>query len=169
MSGPSASAQAVIDALRDRGASLVTAESLTGGLLCATLVDVAGASEVVRGSVVAYAADLKTSLLGVPEETLSRVGTVAAETAIAMAAGARDRLGSTFGLATTGVAGPDGTEGKPVGTAFVAVVGPAVAEVRRLQLSGDRADIRSGAAAGALALLREVLERESPVVPESTG
>lgn len=157
MSATSASAQAVIDALRARRSTLATAESLTGGLLCATLVGVSGASDVVRGGVVAYSTDLKVSLLGVSAEVIAAAGTVAAQTAVAMATGVRDRLGSTFGLATTGVAGPDAFEGKPVGTTFVAVAGPGVGEVRSLQLSGDRADIRSGAVAGALALLGEVL------------
>lgn len=164
MSTPSAAAVAVIDALRARTATVACAESLTGGSLCATLVSVPGASEVVRGGVVAYAADLKTTLLGIPAETLTRVGTVAADTAVAMATGARDRLGSTFGLATTGVAGPDRSEGKPVGLVFVALAGPGGTEVRSHQLAGDRAGIRNGAIADALALLREVLERESTVV-----
>ena len=169
MNAASGSAQQILDALRARGATLATAESLTGGLLCATLVDMPGASDVVRGGVVAYTADLKASVLGVPEDLLARAGTVHADTAAAMACGVRDRLGGDYGLSTTGVAGPDPAEGKPVGLVYVAVAGPGVAEVRRLELSGDRVAIRRGAAAGALALLWEVLQRGSRVVAESAG
>ena len=103
---PTPEAFAVIDALREQGGTVATAESLTGGLLCATLVGVPGASDVVRGGVVAYAADLKASLLGVPQELVDEVGTVADQTAAAMAQGVRERLGARYGLATTGVAGP---------------------------------------------------------------
>jgi len=143
--------------LRDRGATVSTAESLTAGLLCATMVEVAGASDVVRGGVVAYAADLKASLLGVPEALLARVGTVHADTALAMAAGVRDRLGSDYALATTGVAGPEPAEDKPVGLVYVAIAGPGVRQVRRLQLDGDRDTVRAGAVEAALELVPEVL------------
>jgi nicotinamide-nucleotide amidase len=155
-----ATAQAVVDALRERGATAATAESLTGGLLCATLVAVSGASDVIRGGVVAYAADLKASLLGVPPELLERVGTVDEQTAVAMARGVRERLGSRHGVATTGVAGPEPAEDKPVGLVFVAVAGPAEAAVRRLDLAGEREDIRAGAVEGALALLLDRLRAD---------
>lgn len=147
----------VVAALRDHTATVSTAESLTAGMLCATLVDVPGASEVVRGGIVAYSADLKAELLGVPEDLLARVGTVDAETAAAMATGGRRRLGSSFAVATTGVAGPDPVEGKPVGLVFVAVAGPGGCDTRRLRVRGDRAAVRAGAVRGALDLLLDAL------------
>jgi len=150
---PPPEAYAVVDALREQGATVATAESLTGGLLCATLVDVPGASDVVRGGVVAYAADLKASLLGVPEDLLDRLGTVDSQTAAAMARGVRERLGARYGLATTGVAGPDPAEGKPVGLVFVAVAAPDAVEIRELRVAGGREEVRAGAVVGALALL----------------
>jgi nicotinamide-nucleotide amidase len=107
-----AAAEAV-DALRAAKATVATAESLTGGLVCATLVSVPGASDVVRGGVVAYAAEVKIAALGVPEVLVAERGTVDADVAAAMAAGVRDRLGATYGVSTTGVAGPGPSEGKP--------------------------------------------------------
>jgi len=156
---PTGTAIAVVDALRRQGRTVATAESLTGGLLCATLVSVPGASDVVRGGIVAYAADLKASLLDVPQALLAEVGAVDRATAVSMAQGVRERVGSSYGVATTGVAGPDPAEGKPVGLVFVAVAGPSGVEVRELQLAGERADIRAGAVDAALGLLMSALER----------
>ncbi len=102
----------VVDALRSADATVATAESLTGGLLCATLVSVSGASDVVRGGVVAYAPELKAELLGVDADLIAEQGTVTPEVAVAMAVGVRDRLGATYGLSTTGVAGPGPSEGQ---------------------------------------------------------
>lgn len=147
----------VVAALRQRSESVAMAESLTGGSLCSALVAIAGSSEVVRGGIVAYAPDLKTALLGVPAELIDRVGTVSAETAAAMAHGGRRRLASTYGLATTGVAGPEPVEGKPVGLVFCACAGPRGVRVRRLELSGDRTAVRTAAVAAGLALLGEWL------------
>ncbi len=150
-------AAAVVAQLRRHGRTVAAAESLTGGLLCAALVAVPGASDVVRGGLVAYAADLKASLLDVSADLLERVGTVAVETAEAMAEGARHRFGADIGVATTGVAGPDQVEGKPVGLAFVALAGHDGSQLRRLQLEGDREAVRLGAVNGALTLLLEAL------------
>lgn len=133
------------------------AESLTGGAVCARLVDVPGASEVVRGGVVAYATELKATLLGVDELLLAAQGAVDPEVAEAMALGVRDRLGSTYGLATTGVAGPGPSEGKPAGTVYVAVADADGAESLRLTLDGDRASIRAGTVEGVLAAFAERL------------
>lgn len=145
MTDPSApAAERAVAALRAVGATVATAESLTGGLVCAALVSVPGASDVVRGGVVAYAADVKTSALGVPAELVAVRGTVDADVAGAMAVGVRERLGATYGVATTGVAGPGPSEGKPAGTVHVAVAGPSGVQTRLLALSGDRAAIRSG-------------------------
>ena len=124
--------------LRERGETVATAESLTGGLVCATLVDAPGASAIVRGAVVAYAADVKSQILGVDDQQIASYGTVDAEVARQMAEGIRLRLGATWGVATTGNAGPEPSEGKPVGIVFIAVAGPGASAVRELSLSGDR-------------------------------
>ncbi|MGE5287686.1 MAG: CinA family protein, partial [Micromonosporaceae bacterium] len=110
----------ILDLLRARNQTLAVAESLTGGLLCAALTDVPGASAVVRGGVVAYATDLKAVLLGVPRPLLNRHGPVHPDVAAAMAEGVRLRLSAGFSVATTGVAGPEPQDGKPVGTVHIA-------------------------------------------------
>ncbi len=149
----------LLAALEARGWSLAVAESLTGGAVCARLVDVAGASRVLRGGVVAYATDLKAALLGVPDELLADRGAVDPDVAAAMAAGVRDRLGADVGLATTGVAGPDPQDGRPPGTVYIAVATPAGARVGSRQLAGDRADVRAATVDAvfelALAMVRE--------------
>lgn len=150
-----------VAALRGVGATVATAESLTGGLVCATLVAVPGASDVVRGGVVAYAPVLKTELLGVDADLIATHGTVDATVAAQMATGVKDRLGATYGLATTGVAGPDPSEGKPAGTVHIAVAGPAGVETRLLSLSGDRASIRAGTVDALLSWLVGRLGEES--------
>jgi nicotinamide-nucleotide amidase len=137
---------------------VAAAESLTGGLLCATLVDVPGASQVLRGGLVVYATDLKASLADVPADLLERQGPIDPDVALALARGARSRCGADWGLATTGVAGPDPQDGVEVGTVYVAAADAADAQVRRLRLDGDREAIRAGAVAAALDLLRERLE-----------
>ena len=140
--------------------AVATAESLTGGDLCARLIDMPGASEVVRGGIVAYATDLKSSLLGVDRGLLARHGPVTAEVARQMAAGVRELCRADYGLATTGVAGPGDSEDGPEGLVYIAVVGPSHSAVRELKLSGGRSAVRSATVAEALALLREVVERE---------
>jgi nicotinamide-nucleotide amidase len=149
----SGTAAEVVGLLADRGETLAVAESLTGGLLAATIVDVPGASVAFRGGLVVYATELKATLAGVPAELLAARGPVDPEVAAALAAGARDRCGATWGLATTGVAGPEPQGGVAVGTVHVAVAGPAGATVRSLALPGDRPAIRSGAVSAALELL----------------
>jgi nicotinamide-nucleotide amidase len=151
----------VVDALRQRGHTVATAESLTGGLLCAALIDVPGASDVVRGGAVAYAADLKSSLLGVDADLIERAGTVDAAVAEAMASGAQRSLRATWAVSTTGVAGPDPSEGKQVGTVYIAVAGPDGVMSRRLALEGDRAAIRRDAVVEGLSLLLATLEEQS--------
>ncbi len=133
--------------------TLAVAESCTGGLIAARLVDVAGASRVFVGGVVAYANAVKVQLLGVDAETIAREGAVSAAVAGAMAEGARRALGADHALAATGIAGPDGgTPTKPVGLVYVALAGPDGARVEELRLSGDRAQIRAASAAAALGL-----------------
>lgn len=155
-------AEQVVAALRTTGSTLSCAESLTGGLVCAALVDVPGASDVLVGGVVAYSPAAKSALLGVPDDVLAEHGTVHPATAEHMAGGVARLLGSTYAVATTGVAGPGPSEGQPAGTVFVAVRSPGPGSsgevlVRGLQLPGDRAAVRGGAVEVALALLLEVL------------
>ncbi len=138
--------------LRALGATLAVAESLTGGLLAARLVEVPGASETFRGSVTAYATDLKASLLGVDEGLLAVHGPVHPVVARQMAEGVRRLLGATYGLSTTGVAGPGPQDGKPAGTVYLGFAGPGGSVVRSPRLSGDRATIRRMAVTGALEL-----------------
>jgi nicotinamide-nucleotide amidase len=145
----------VVELLRDRGWTLATAESLTGGLVTAALTDVPGASAVVRGGVVSYAAEVKQDVLGVPEELVDRYGTVSRECAVAMAEGVRTLMGADWGLSTTGVAGPDPSEGHPVGTVHVAVAGEHGTTSRALHLCGSRAQVRAATVARVLALLEE--------------
>lgn len=150
------------EALRARGETLAVAESLTGGLLGAALTDLPGASTTFRGGVTAYATELKALLLGVDADLLARVGPVHAEVAAQMAAGVRDRLHATYGLATTGVAGPDPQAGHPPGEVHVAVAGPSgSADRRRLVLTGDRAAVRAGAVEAALLLAIRAVDGEA--------
>ena len=116
-----------------------------------------GASATFRGGVLAYATELKERLLGVPGPLLEAEGPVSAQVAAAMAAGVRDGLDATFGVALTGVAGPDPQDGNAPGTVFIGVAGPDDGQVRELSLSGDRQQIRATAVRSALELLRDVL------------
>ncbi|MEY4452771.1 MAG: hypothetical protein RIT51_449 [Actinomycetota bacterium] len=147
--------------LEAREWKLALAESLTGGLLADAFVQVPGASNALRGSVVAYATDVKHSVLGVEEDLLAQVGPVNPEVALAMAVGAANQLGADVALATTGVAGPDEQDGNPVGTVFIALVTPIGSDVRALQLSGDRASIRNQAVEEAVSMLEEFLTDNS--------
>jgi len=151
----------LLGALKDRGATLAVAESLTGGLLAAALVDVPGASAVFRGSVTAYATELKASLLGVDEGLLAVHGAVHPVVARQMADGVRRLLGATWGIATTGVAGPEPQDGQPVGTVYVAVAGPGGTSAAALRLSGERATIRRETVVAAVQLLLERLANET--------
>jgi nicotinamide-nucleotide amidase len=152
-------AEIVLDLCRERGLTLGTAESCTGGMVAARLTAVPGASDVFRGSVIAYANDVKEEALGVPVKLLAAHGAVSAEVAAAMAQGVRARLGVDLGVAVTGVAGPDGgTEEKPVGLVFVHAVGPEGERTVRSELPGDRDMIRGRATAASLHLVRRLLE-----------
>lgn len=142
--------------LTARGWTLGSAESLTGGLLAATIVSVPGASSVFAGSVVAYDPAVKISALGVDPALVERVGTVDEAVAVAMAKGARRVLGVDLAIATTGVAGPGPSEGHPAGTVWLACATVTGVRTRLLALSGERAEVRTGAVRAALALGREV-------------
>ena len=148
----------VLDRCRELGLTLATAESCTGGLVAALLTEIPGSSDVFLGSVVAYANEVKAEALGVPATVLERHGAVSAETAAAMAAGARERLGADAAIATTGVAGPGGgTPEKPVGLVYTAVSGPMGARVDELRLPGSREEIRTRSAVLSLHSLRRLL------------
>jgi len=155
-----ATARRVLEVLAQRGETLAAAESLTGGLLSARLTDVPGASRSFVGGVVSYATRVKVSVLDVPAEVVEEHGVVSQECARAMAYGVRDRLDATWGLATTGVAGPDEQEGRAVGTVWVAVAGPDRVETRLLDLAGDRQDIREATCASVLSVLETLLAHE---------
>lgn len=146
------------------GATVATAESLTGGQVAAAVTAVPGSSQTYLGGVVAYATDVKVDVLKVPQEVVDTHGVVSAECATAMATGVRELVGSTYAMATTGVAGPVEQEGKPVGTVFVAVAGPAGVEVEELALEGSRVQIQLGSVEGVFSLLLGILRREEPAV-----
>jgi nicotinamide-nucleotide amidase len=154
-------AAAAVHALVDRGETLAVAESLTGGLLAATIVEIAGVSAAFRGGVVVYATDLKHTLAGVPDALLDERGAVDPDVALALATGVRERCAADWGLATTGVAGPEPQDGKPIGLVYVAAAGAGGATVRELRLPGSRADVRTASVGAALALLVEELRRST--------
>lgn len=149
----------LVGLLAQRRLSVAVAESLTGGLVMAALTSVAGASAVFRGGVVAYATDTKHTMLGVDDSLLSDRGPVDPDVAEAMARGVRERFDTDFGVSTTGVAGPDGQDGKSPGLVFVAVATPFDVWHRELLLEGNRSEIRTRAGIAALELLSDVLAR----------
>ena len=148
--------EAVIRVALAAGVTVATAESCTGGLVCAALTDVAGASAVLLGGVVAYANAAKSELLSVPPGMLAQYGAVSEQTACAMAQGARERLGADIAASTTGVAGPTGgTTDKPVGLVWFAVSTREGTQATVKQMSGaDRYAVRARATAVALDLVR---------------
>ncbi len=153
-------AEIVLGLCRERGLRLATAESCTGGLVAARLTDVPGSSDVLVGGIVAYANDVKTGELAVPESLIAAHGAVSAEVAGAMAVGVRRRLGVDVGIAVTGVAGPDGgTEAKPVGLVHLHVSTPDHERGDEFSFPGDRETIRTRATVAALHLTRRVLTR----------
>jgi competence/damage-inducible protein CinA-like protein len=150
----------VLALCRERGLTLGTAESCTGGLVAERLTRVPGSSDVFRGAIVAYANDVKEHELGVPAEVLREHGAVSAETAAAMAAGVRERLDVDVGVSVTGVAGPGGgTAEKPVGLVFIGVMAPNSERTIEFNYPADRQAIRSRAAVAALHLVRRQLAR----------
>jgi PncC family amidohydrolase len=152
----------LLDELWRRRDTLATAESLTGGRLAALVTAVAGASRTYRGGVVAYATEVKQHLLGVPDDLVARHGVVSAECARAMAEGARAALGATWAVSTTGVAGPEEQEGKPVGTVYVGVAGPDGSGVTALELVGDRRAVQERTCREAMSALGARLRGEEP-------
>ena len=158
----------VLAELRQRGETVATAESLTRGLVGSLLTAVPGSSQSYVGGAISYATRLQQSLLGLAPDTLAILGPVAARTAAEMAVGVARRCAADWGVATTGVAGPDPQDGHSVGEVYVAAAHPARGrvEVRALRLTGDRPAIREAAAAQALDLLALCL---APNGEESAG
>jgi len=155
----------VLDLLRERGWTAAAAESCTGGMVAARLTDVPGSSDGFAGGVVTYSNELKQALLGVPADVLARHGAVSPETAAAMAAGARERLGADVAVAVTGIAGPGGgTPEKPVGLVYLHAEGPLGGTGREFSFPGDRASIRARSVTGALHLVRHLLRSSDEAV-----
>ncbi|WP_212834894.1 nicotinamide-nucleotide amidohydrolase family protein [Catellatospora sp. TT07R-123] len=145
---------ALVARLVARGETVAAAESLTGGLLTATLVTVPGVSRVLRGGLVVYATDLKHTLAGVDADLLAERGPVDPDVAVALARGARERCGADWGLSTTGVAGPGPQDGVPAGTVYVGLAGPdGRTDVKKLSVPADRATVRATSVDVALDLL----------------
>ncbi|MFJ8650662.1 CinA family protein [Streptomyces sp. NPDC093546] len=161
-----AAAARVLALLAQRNQTLAVAESLTGGMVAAELTSVPGASRSFRGSVTAYATALKQELLAVDGILLAERGAVDPDVALQMARGVRARLGADWGIATTGVAGPEPQDGQPVGTVFAAVCGPpdgppGAGKVVALRLNGDRAEIRRESVRSVLELLANELSENA--------
>jgi nicotinamide-nucleotide amidase len=152
-------ARALVALLTARGETVATAESLTAGLLAATLAGVPGASAVLLGGLVTYTVETKIALAGVPRELLDDLGPVAAPTAAALAEGARDRCVATWGVGLTGVAGPEPHGGHAVGTVYLGLAGPGATEVAELHLDGTRWDIRLAAVHEAIGRLSGLVKR----------
>ncbi len=147
----------VVERLRAARLTVATGESLTGGWVSATLVDVPGSSRALRGGVVAYATAAKAEVLGVDAGLLASGGPVQGEVAAQLARGAARLLGADCGIGTTGVAGPGPADGRPAGTLFVAASLAGTVRVRELALAGTRRLVRRGGVDAALALLLGLL------------
>lgn len=160
---------AVVAALTAQGRTVATAESLTAGLLAARIADVPGASAVLRGGVVAYATDLKASLLNVDADLLARVGPVHPDVAAAMALGARTRCGADIGVATTGVAGPGPADGHDAGTFLVALSWDQGTRVAQFHEGGLRNHVRLTAVDCAVTMLAELLGTFTSNSPGATS
>ncbi|HEX5114606.1 MAG TPA: CinA family protein [Pseudonocardiaceae bacterium] len=150
-------AQTIVQLLIERGETVATAESLTGGMVTAVLTTVPGSSAVVRGGLVVYASDLKTSLAGVPAQLLAEYGAVHPEVALALAAGARTVCRADWGIGLTGVAGPDPQDGVAPGRVYLGIAGPAGTTCHELDLTGGRHAVRSASVVAALRALHAAL------------
>ncbi|MDR1394286.1 MAG: CinA family protein [Bifidobacteriaceae bacterium] len=155
---------ALVNLLRQHGLTIATAESLTGGLVSAVIVDVPRASEVLRGAVVAYSNDVKREVLGVDGDLLAERGAINAATAGQMAVGVRKLMRADVGIATTGVAGPDPADGSPPGTAIVACSwAKEEPAIRVLRLQGNRAEVRTQVVTRALELAEATIRQTSGI------
>lgn len=152
-------AQSLVARLSQVGLTIAAAESLTGGLVCSALVDVPGASAVLRGSVTAYATELKAQVLGVDAARLASVGPVDAQVAQEMADGVAQLLGADVAVATTGVAGPGPADGHEAGTVYIAAIAPWGSVWRLLELEGQRSQVRTQTVHQVLVLALELLDQ----------
>ncbi|WP_459718538.1 CinA family protein [Actinophytocola sp. KF-1] len=150
----------MISALKEKGETVATAESLTGGLVAAVLTSVPGSSAVVRGGLVVYATPLKHQLAGVDDELLAEHGAVHPDVAAQLADGARVTCGASWGIGLTGVAGPDPQDGIEPGVVHIGVSGPEIADVRTIGIDGNRHQVRAGAVVAALRLLSRLADQQ---------
>ena len=150
----------VVDALRTRGETISTAESLTAGAVSSAIVSISGASDVFVGGMTAYRDEIKISHLHVDPAILEQHTSVSEEVAIEMAKGAIKSFGTTWAIATTGVAGPNPLDGHPVGAVWVAIEGP-VSQTIELSLSGERESVRNAATASAIATFARILRHRN--------
>ena len=150
----------IVDTLRARGETVSTAESLTAGAVSSAIVTTAGASDVFVGAITAYRDEVKISHLGVDQGVLNKYTSVSEQVAVAMAQGAIKSFGTTWAIATTGVAGPNLLDGHPVGAVWVVVEGP-VCETIELSLSGEREAVRNAATASAIATFARILRHQT--------
>jgi nicotinamide-nucleotide amidase len=151
-----AHAKSIIEILKSRGETVSVAESLTGGGLGHALTQVPGASAVFIGGVVAYTSDVKVNVLGVKQSTIDQHTVVSEEVAIEMAQGAREKLGSTWAIATTGIAGPGDYMGIREGTVWIAICGP-ICQTLQLTLDSGRDGVRQGAISSAMGTFARIL------------
>ena len=147
----------VIDLLRKRSESISCAESITGGALTSALVSISGASDVLLGSIVAYSKEMKINQLDLSAELIDKKGLVSKEVALEMAKGARQKLGSSWAISSTGSAGPRALDGSSPGEIWIAIVGPDRQESVKLSLNGARQEVINGAVESALTLLERIL------------
>ncbi|KRO50074.1 MAG: hypothetical protein ABR62_05780, partial [Actinobacteria bacterium BACL2 MAG-120820-bin50] len=143
--------------LRERSESISCAESITGGALTSALVSISGASDVLLGSIVAYSKEMKINQLGLIAELIDEKGLVSKEVALEMAKGARQKLGSSWAISSTGSAGPRALDGSSPGEIWIAIVGPDRQESVKLSLNGARQEVINGAVESALTLLERIL------------
>ena len=162
-------AKELAEAAIKRGKTIATAESLTAGLVAATIAEIPGVSACLRGGIVSYSTDLKSEILGVDSDLLDRNGAVDPDVALQMAVGAAQVCQSDLGLSTTGVAGPDAQDGTPVGTVFIAVHNTATGEtvVEQRSLSGDRNAIRTQTVEAVCMLAHRVLTESGESIQPS--
>jgi nicotinamide-nucleotide amidase len=146
----------IIESLRERGETVSVAESLTGGGLGQALTAIPGASEVFIGGIIAYTSDVKVNFLGVSQSTIDEFTVVSEEVAIAMAEGARAKLGTTWAISTTGIAGPGDYMGIREGTVWIAIAGP-ISQTLQLTLDGGRDGVRQGAISSAIGNFARIL------------
>jgi nicotinamide-nucleotide amidase len=153
-------ARVIIESLKARGETVSVAESLTGGGLGHALTQIPGASEVFIGGIIAYTSDVKVNFLGVPQSTIDEFTVVSEEVAVAMAQGALAKIGTTWAISTTGIAGPGDYMGIREGTVWIAIAGP-INQTLQLTLDSGRDGVRQGAISSAIGNFARILSYRS--------